>query len=169
MLNDTGEGLDHRNPANWGGADALPLARVRENGSIVEQWRQDGNLHPAAEAAAYEIESCYRALVAGLWTKTASYGERTSGGPDTDWPARVAIAMRDRYGPWRDAMAVIYKRDGLPVQEIIIDVIVEGRSMREVDAERRWRKGTASKMARWGLWEYALMAGWVRDSEKSGV
>lgn len=167
MLNDMGQ-TDPKLPENWGGPDELPLARPRDNKSAIEIWRETGNLHPAVESAAYEIENCHRAIVAGGWTKTSSYGERTSRGPDTDWPARIAIAVRDRYGPWRDAMAIRYSRTGEPVYDIVIDVVAHCRSFREIDRNRQWRKSTASKLARWGLWEYARMAGWVRDNERSG-
>ena len=166
MLNEQVAMPNPRNPEDWGCADSLPLGRPRENPSVLEKWRQDGNLHPSVEMAAYEIENCFRAIVGGLWTKTASYGEQRGGGPDTDYPPRIAVAMK-RYRPWRDEMALIFKREGLPVHEVIIDVVIDGGSFRQMDAARRWRKGTASQMARWGLWEYARMAGWVKDKEMS--
>jgi hypothetical protein len=167
MLNEASVTPNPRQPESWGEVDPLPLGRVRENPSVLEKWRREGNLHPAVEAAAYEIENCFRALVGGLWTKTASYGEERGGGASTDYPARIAIAMK-RYRPWRDEMALIYKRDGLPVHEVIIDVMIDGGSFRQMDAARRWRKGTASRMARWGLWEYARMAQWVKEKECPG-
>lgn len=158
---------DPRAPGSWGPADPLPAGRPREKGSIIEAWRAERIIHPMTAEAAYEIERCHRALVTGLWTKTAKYGEHIAGGPDTDWPARIAIAMRDRYGPWRDAMSVVYKRCGLPVHKVILDVVADGRSLREIDAEHRWRHGKAAIVIRWGLWEYARMAGWMRGERQN--
>lgn len=154
-------------PDRWGPADALPGGRERENGSFLDRWRVEGNLHPAVEAAAYEIENVHRANISGLWTKTARYGEQTSGGPDTDWPAYLAIAKRDRYTPWQDAMSVLYKQTKQPVMEVVIDAVADNRSFRQIDGDKHWRKGTASRIVRWGLWQYAVMAGWVKAVDEN--
>lgn len=139
----------------------MPLSRPRENVSLLETWRQTGHLPPEIEAAAYEIENVFRALTAGLWTKTASYGERTSPGPHTDWPARLAAAYGHRYKPWMVAMSVRFKQTGINVHELVTDAIIEGYSLRELDRIHKWRKGNAAKIVRWGLWEYCVMARWV--------
>jgi hypothetical protein len=128
---------------------------------LVEQWRDDGILHDCAEAAIREIEICHRAMTQGLGAKISSYGERVSGGPDRDWPAWVALAIRDRYGPWRDAMSIRRTAFGQPIHEITIDALVDGVSLRSIDSARKWRKGTAKSYIMWGLREYAIMAGWA--------
>lgn len=158
---------DPRVPGTWGPPDPLPGGRVRDDRSIIEKWRVDEAIHPMAAEAAYEIDTCYRAIVAGQFARTARYGEYTSPGPDTDWPAGLAIAIRDRYGPWRDAMSALYKLHHVPALEITIDLIVEGRSLREIDAAHRWRKETAARLIKWALTEYAIMAGWMRDERQN--
>lgn len=160
MLNEPGY-IDPRDPANWGVDDAAK-ARAEANKPLIEQWRDEGNLQDCMEAAIKEIEVCHRAICEGLWTKTASYGERVSGGADRDWPAWLALAIRDRYGPWRDAMArrrIIYNQ---PIHELVTDALIDNVSLRTLDASHQWRKGTAKKFIRWGLHEYAVMAGWIQ-------
>lgn len=154
--------VDPRNPENWGPADPLPLARFRGNRTLIDEWRERGNLHPAQEAAALEIEHCHRALTAGLWTKTSCYDERVSKSLERDWPARIAIALRDRYGPWRDEMAALAKK-GEPVQTILFAALIDGYSLRQLDRERKWRKGKAALLIKRSLWRYAVIAGWVEE------
>jgi len=168
MLNEPGY-IDPRDPANWGVDDAAK-ARAEANKPLIEQWRDEGNLQDCMEAAIKEIEVCHRAICEGLWTKTASYGDRVSGGADRDWPAWVALAIRDRYGPWRDAMAIRRTAFGQPIHEITIDALVDGVSLRSIDSARKWRKGTAKSYIMWGLREYAIMAGWAAraKSEHNG-
>lgn len=162
MLNESAP-ADPRNPENWGGPDPLPAGRFRGNRTLMDAWRDSGNLHPAVEAAAYEIENVHTAVVAGLWTKTASYGERTGVSSTNDWPARIAIAYRDRYGPWKDEMAVIWKKTQMPIHATIVDAIIDGHSLRQIDRARQWKNGTASGYVKWGLWRYCVMAGWVKE------
>ena len=159
-LNDAGP-INYRNPENWGGPDDAARARAEANRPLVEQWRDDGILQDCAEAAIREIEICHRAMTQGLGAKISSYGERVSGGPDRDWPAWVALAIRDRYGPWRDAMAIRRTAFGQPIHEITIDALVDGVSLRSIDSARKWRKGTAKSYIMWGLREYAIMACWA--------
>ena len=111
--------------------------------------------------AAEEIRRVYAFLVAGMFAKVQRF-EARSAGADSE---RVPLAMIDangRYTRWRKWAEIQHKRGGMPYLPVAIDIVVDGMSCAEVDANRRWRKGKAATALRDALREYAYLAGWVR-------
>ena len=111
--------------------------------------------------AAEEIRRVYAFLVACMFAKVQRF-EARSAGADSE---RVPLSMIDangRYTRWRKWADIEHKRGGMPYLPVTIDIVVDGLSCAEVDANRRWRKGKAATALREALREYAYMAGWVR-------
>jgi len=129
---------------------------------ILTMRRQKANpLWGEDVMAAEEIRRVYVFLVSGMFAK-AQRLEAGIAGHDSE---RVPLAMIDanrRYTVWRKWAEVQHKRGGLPYLPVTIDVVVDGLSCAQVDANRRWRKGNASTALREALREYAYMAGWIR-------
>jgi len=125
-----------------------PIETLHERGSITERQRD----------AALEIRVEFTEIASGAMMRSPRYdgtrGARTFGGVETVTAA--SIARRKRYRRWTGALAA-----RLPdAVAIAIDVVVDGRSLRQVDAERRWRNGRAGDLLIEALQAYAQLAGW---------
>lgn len=134
------------------------FARLCDNREI------DGAMYQAAS----EIDRVYMALCGGLMAGSSS-AEPKSRSMAAAMPESVATAHAKRYLPWAVEMARRRNGGGPPAVEIVIDVVVDMRSLDTIDRERRWRNGTAKRVLRLALLEYAVMAGWVPSSELSRV
>ncbi|QZN99780.1 hypothetical protein [Chenggangzhangella methanolivorans] len=110
--------------------------------------------------AAQEIERVYLAIcgavvIGGLGLERGGGGG--SAGPISDG---VAMAHASRYKPWADEMARMRKGGDWPFLEIVIDVVVDGRTFRDVETEKRMRNGAARHALCWALLKYGVMARW---------
>jgi hypothetical protein len=125
-----------------------PIETLHERGSITDPQRD----------AALEIRQAFVEAVAGAMTTAMRWdgtrGSRTFVGVEE--VTLVQIARRKRYLRWAQDLGARVP-DALAVT---IDVVVEGRSLRQCDAERRWRNGRASDLLCEALREYARLAGW---------
>lgn len=149
------------------GAD--PLARLLAKGSLTEEQVRAG----------LEIRDIYRMVSAGLFARAAPV-ERT-GRSRSPVSERLAHLHRDRYLPWAaylggsaNAPAVqagtielpgrAARHGTLPVAvEITIDIVIDGKSLAEVECERRWRHAMAGEILRYALAVYSQLAGWERN------
>lgn len=152
MAKDTDE------PADWGPAPARNRKRARR--CALRSLHERGLIGLEQLAAAAEIERVFLALSAGLFA-TARRSEVRSGRP-RDLSESTAIAHADRFRPWARALSEGHKQGGPPVLEVVLAVVIDGLSLREIETARRWRHGKAEAYLAEGLERYAAMAGWLR-------
>ena len=66
-----------------------------------------------------------------------------------------------RYKPWANEMAK-YAAPGVTALSVVVDVIVEGKTLTEMDYMLNSRKGTTKRIIIDALQVYAEIAGWVK-------
>ncbi|RXF72108.1 hypothetical protein [Hansschlegelia zhihuaiae] len=111
--------------------------------------------------AALEIERVYLAVCGAVVVRAQAIeprGGRGGTGPMSD---EVAMAHASRYRPWADEMARLRKAGDWPMLEIVIDVVVDGRTLRDVEIDKGMRNGSARHALCWALLKYAVMARWA--------
>lgn len=143
---------------------ADPIVRLVANETLS---REQGR-------AAVEIRQVYERVAAGLLARTSDPATRSSGG-FPEMPERTALLHARRYLPWvhylagRPAAAAEARPAGAArcpaALAVAIDVAIDGRSLAQCDAARRWRNGTAAKLLAYALAVYADLAGWERSRE----
>ena len=171
MLNEANKN-NPRDPETWGGADVLPMGRVRDNtGSIWEKLLErhghgrDAWFTPEMLQAGCEIGWVFTAISGSLMARSGS-GERTGGGQGNDWSERLIIARKDRYIPWMNTMAAHYTVTGQAVHSLILDLAVDDISIAEAERKSGVWRGKGLKMIDYGLSMYVQMAGWNRHVSK---
>lgn len=114
--------------------------------------------------AAQEIERVYLAICGAVLVRAQTIGTAGLGAPRpmSDY---VALAHARHYRPWADALASIRNRGGWPMLEIVIDVVIDGRQLRDVEKDKRLRNGAAKVALCWALLKYAVMARWSSERE----
>jgi hypothetical protein len=128
-----------------------PIETLHERGRVSDRQRD----------AALEIRVAFGEVVAGVMMRSPRYdGTRGSSfvgvGSGVELATAGAIGRRKRYRRWAEALGTRMP-DALA---ITIDVVVDGRSLRQVDGERRWRNGRANDLLIEALQAYAQLAGW---------
>lgn len=127
--------------------------------SSLRALHENGSLHLEQLAAAAEIERVFSALAAGLFAPPRR--KVTRSGRPRDVTEATVIAYRDRFRPWAATLSERHKSGGPPILEVVLDCVVDGLTLREIDAQRRFRSGRASAYLIEGLTLYAEMAGWL--------
>ena len=117
--------------------------------------------------AAQEVERVYLAICGATLVRGQSLD--SGGGQPRPMANGVALAHALRYRPWADALSGVRKRGGWPLLELVIDVVVDGRSLDIVEKERGWKHGTAKFGVLWALMKYAVMARWADPSELTSI
>jgi hypothetical protein len=153
--------LESGSPANWGPANRRTVRRSRR--CPLRALHEAGSLGLEHLAAAAEIERVFLALTSGLFTRPRR--EEIRGGRPRDMTEAAALAPADRFRPWARALSERHKAGGPPVLEVVIDCVVDGLTLREIDSQRRWRHGRAAAYVVEGLGLYATMAGWLALSK----
>jgi hypothetical protein len=139
-----------------------PIVRLVANETLT---REQGR-------AAVEIREIYERVAAGLLARAGDLVSRAKGGR-LEMPERIAVLHAQRYLPWahylggREVEAASLRaarppRAGRcpPALTVVIDVVIESRSLTQCDRERLWRNGTAVKLLAYALALYAEFAGW---------
>ncbi|HYM31984.1 MAG TPA: hypothetical protein VEU47_11820 [Candidatus Cybelea sp.] len=147
--------IDPSSPGTWGPANEA--TRRRAIRCPVQMLFERGHLGVEEVRAAREIERVFVALTAGLFAKASLQESR---GRRVDMGEIAAMAHARRYRPWADALSARHKAGGPPLLEVVIDCVVDGRSLAAVERDRRWRHGRAAGYLREGLELYVAMAGW---------
>lgn len=145
-----------RNPADWGPASRRNTRRARR--CSLQALHSAGSLDLEHLAAAAEIERVFLALTAGLFARARRDAIR--GGRPRDMTEAAAIAYGDRFRPWAATLSERHKAGGPPILEVVLDCVIDGLSLREIDQARHWRHGRAGSYVIEGLELYAMMAGW---------
>ncbi len=153
--------LKSRDAENWGPASRRNIRRSRR--CPLRALHEAGSLGLEELAAAAEIERVFLALTAGLFARPRQ--EAIRGGRPRDITEAAAIAHADRFRPWATALSERHKAGGPPILEVVVDCVVDGLSLREIDSQRRWRHGRAASYIVEGLELYATMAGWSALSD----
>lgn len=137
-----------------------PLTKKRHRvGSLARMFERKEITRDMLQAAD-EIDAVYLALTKGLMAKGMQMEPRSPGGK-VEMSDKLADAWSRRYRPWADVLSKRKKNGGPPWLEVVIDVLVDGRSVSEVDDDRGWRHGFAKYIVRRSLLEYAALAGWA--------
>jgi hypothetical protein len=108
-----------------------------------------------------EIEFVYMKLCGDLLLKGYEIKERTSASPPQGYSSKFLDAYFKRYKPWADFWSERKKRFGDPTLEVIFDVLMSGRTGKQLDSDHGWRHGFGIKVFIDGLRDYAVAAGWV--------
>lgn len=149
------------------------VARLKPD-TILEMLRR-GSLCREHQMAAEEIRNIFQALVSGLMSKSAALDQpridlRTTGPyrqPVERMPERLVRLYHDRYKPWADETETLHC-GGRSLLDFTIEVIVDGRTLHEVERKQSMRNGSASICLRKSLQRYAEIAGWL-EVEPDGV
>lgn len=146
----------------YGPADPMPDGTPRKARQDALSYLQGkGILTVQQERAAAEIQEVFISRVGSLLPRAQEY-ERVD-------RARVEINMERAIDAGRryDAWAEWSKRNTadtkINVHELILDVILDGLSLRAADAKFRKKKGTAKHQILHGLHMYAQLSGWIRN------
>lgn len=131
---------------------ATPETRAKLKQGTMARLIANNRVGGEEVMAAQEIEMVWCALTSRLFAKAGHYGERLDPSSDNDWSPSLISAHR-RYIEWANSL------EGQTLS-IVIDVLIDGRSARDIDRERRWRSDTACKIVIEALEDYAKMAGW---------
>lgn len=124
-----------------------PLTTLHDRGSISDAQRD----------AALEIRQAYTEVAGLAMMRSLRYdGALTQPGSAfataQEHATHAQIQRRQVYAAWA-------KRCAPDAVSVTIDVVVDAHSLRQVDAERRWRSGTASAVLVGALALYARLAG----------
>lgn len=125
--------------------------------STLDRLIREGRVNPDMERAAREIEQVYYAITRRLFAKTSSLEKVDKSEPKApdEW---LTKAYLERYIPWTEELKHIKS----PTLAIIYDVIIDGRSLRQADRDRKVRNGFSRQLTISGLKLYADLAGWGR-------
>ncbi len=124
-----------------------PVSVLFERGSITAPQRD----------AAFEIRQAYYEAASVVMARSARWdGERISSRTFTDEATTGQIARRQRYRRWADSPRMRMNSAYL----VAIDIVVDGRGVREIERESRWRNGRATTLLVDALSHYAQLAGW---------
>ena len=113
-----------------------PETRRHKRRSTMERLIETGRIGGYELRAAQEIEKVFYFIAGGLLSRTMRYEERTDPSSSNDVPEWFLSAYHKRYKPFAD--------DPKSGFQICIEVLVDGRSGRTIDNERRWPRGTDS-------------------------
>lgn len=129
----------------------------------------NGQITPEQKEAGEEIAEVFLALVGGLLSSRAQQYERVDRGMKSDWPERIAVAYGMRYRPWANEMSVWRVNRKQPSYDIVIDAVVECRSLRGIAASRRMGRNRVKEVLIDALQEYCRIAGWERKPARIRV
>ncbi len=147
------------------GSGPTPHALRQHRKTSMERMIEKKQLHPEMIQAAQEIERIYLALTGAVLIRSQGYErqDRSAGAPLAE---RTAVAYHLRYKPWADELSRRKKGCAWPMLEVVVDVVVDGRSFDTIDQEHGWSHGVAKFIVRWALLDYAERAGWAKAGSR---
>jgi len=120
--------------------------------STIQRLVETGRVGGFELRAAQELEAVFVYISAGLFARIMNYAERVDPARSDQAPGWFRDAYYRRYKPFAD--------DPSSGFQICVAVLVDGRSGRMIDTERKWPRGTAVNVLIRALRSYALAAGW---------
>ena len=127
-------------------------------------------------AAAGEIRDMWEALTTGITARSSwpsdparaviRLGRRVFQAPWEHLSERRLGRWRRIYKPWSVSTGRVDVVPGHSRLELVVDVVVDGHSLAEVERRLRLRHGVASQHLRAGLTLYAEMAGWLMAARR---
>ena len=147
-------------------------AKVRQRPDVLRRLLLAEKIDGTEMRAAEEIERIFMLITSPMISKSGGM-ETGGGGAQRDFFDRIRPmwdAWRLRYMPWA-AMLEAWKvrHNTWPIHAVVIAIVVEGWSIREVEEVNEMRHGTAAPALVLGLKSYATGAGWRRPArEKKG-
>lgn len=142
------------------------IPRMRPD--TIQLLLRKGRLEHEHGLAAEEISEIYGALLSGFSaTVSASNPMRTNLRQSGPWripfdhlPQRLIRLYYDHYRPWSEQIKD--QRCGtMPLSELTTEVVVNGRSLHEIERSQNLRNGSASEPLQRSLRIYAEIAGWL--------
>lgn len=137
-----------------------PLTRLRHRKTSFARMCDKREVTGEMLEAAQEIDMVYMAITGALFGRSMPLEPRSPGAKAT-MSDRIAEAHTRRFKPWADALSKRRNHGAPPSLELVIDVVVDGRSLSDIDAERGWRNGFGKYLVRRALLEYAVVARWA--------
>lgn len=164
-------------PANSGNDQTSPIpptaetvAKVRRD--VINRLYSEGRIRPEHVDAALEIRRVWEAFGRGLFPGSQisdrvpqPHIKAMFRDPIDRLTPAEDIAWRQRYRPWAREMALLIVTGTVRVSrlQLMLDVVVDNNSIREVEGWYRMRHGMAFDHIRASLHRYCRMAGWVQD------
>jgi hypothetical protein len=134
-----------------------PLRRDAVQGLV-----DTGRLRSNQQRAALEILEIYTAITREVMARTARWGD--GGGVERDWRPSLCRAYRERYMPWRDAMA--RRQVGRLMQgDLCLAVVVDNNGLRQASALAGVHPDTVLRAVQRALFEYCRIGGWLEQSQ----
>lgn len=146
------------------GTGPTALTKGKHRKTSFEVMHDRGEITGPMYEAAQEIERVYMAICGAVMCRGMPLAPTSKGEP-VPMAEKIAWAHAKRFKPWADRLSARKNGGGPPALEIVIDVVVDGRVVTDIDTEHRWRRGYAKHLTRRSLLEYAEMAGWAKKGE----
>lgn len=149
---------------------AETVAKVRTD--VINRLYSEGRLRPEHVDAALEIRRVWEAFGRGLFPGShisdripQPHVKAMFMDPIDRLTPAEEIAWRRRYRPWAREMALLIVTGTVRVSrlQLMLDVVVDNNSIRQVEGWYRMRHGMAFDHIRAALHRYCRMAGWIQD------
>ena len=117
--------------------------------------------------ASIEIRDVYEGLCCSLFSRGINFDPKTGHTrrkfrhPVETMPKHLAALYDARYKPWANEMSRIGKYGATPLS-VVVDILIDGVTLTEVDRRLRIRSGEAKKILCLSLRQYCEMAGMMR-------
>lgn len=160
-----------------GGRPALvgptPQTAAKLKRDLIAHLRDKERLIPEHARAAEDIRRIWQAFSRILGPSatnpaTLATGRQAGGGQmQIDWlTEREEAIWRERYRPWASEMAAQPCGGTIRVTkfQIVFEIVVDNRSLRQTEGAYRMRHGSAFDIIRAALHRYAEIAGWIEES-----
>ncbi len=122
----------------------------------LSRLKQLGQISPDMERALFEILDVFKARTSLLFARSQSFErvDRSSCHGELEW----LLTAGKRYNEW----AALMKGREINAHELIMDVFLDGWTLKECDRRIGRRKGTAKVEIQKALIAYCIAAGWMR-------
>lgn len=150
-----------------------PQTAAKLKRDLVAHLRDKGRLTSEHAQAAEEIRRIWQAFSRILGPSatnpaTLATGRQAGGARmQIDWLTDAEETIwRERYRPWASEMAAQPCGGTIRVTQfqIVFEIVVDNRSLRQTEGCYRMRHGAAFEITRSALHRYAEIAGWIEES-----
>lgn len=169
----SGEVGGNRPGAERAAIGPTPETAAKLKRDLIAHLRDKGRLTPEQARAAEEVRRIWQAFSRILGPSatnpaTLATGRQAGGARmPIDWLTDVEETIwRDSYRPWASERAAQPCGGTIRVTEfqIVLEIVVDNRSLRQTEGFYRMRHGAAFEIVRSALHRYAEIAGWIEES-----